>query len=131
MKIDLEALASNIEVLGEKGKEILRVAQIEGYVIKVEGRKDNSNKKYLHIHLNPKTQRDGIERLNFYGMSPIRGGDKIRAWLILDEKVIKYHAAGKTLFLEIIDERGKYLRRDFSDEYTVHLFDAELSVTED
>ena len=126
--MNLESRALNIEVSGREGKETIKVVKIEGHVESVEGKIDHYAKKCLRIHLNRETQKDGIAELNFYGTSPVRGGDKIRVGLILNENVIKYNAAGEALYMEIIDERGHYSRRDFGDEYVMHVFNTELGL---
>ena len=121
--MNLEDRALNIEVYGRGGGEILQVTKIEGHVTSVRGMLDPSNnKKYLRIHLDSDTQKDDVIELNFCGESPVKGGDKIRAGLILGESSID------ALYLELLDERGHYLRRDFSDEYTTHISPRDLGL---
>ena len=114
-KISLEARANNIEVSTGNGKKTLKVVNIEGHVRSAEIKADYSYKRCLHIYLDPETQKEGITQLNFDGTSPIRGGDKIRAGLILNETVKKNGGAAEAFYVEIINQNGHYLRRDFRD----------------
>jgi len=73
--------------------------------------------KKLHIVLNPKTSTpEKIGLLNFQGTSPVRGGDRIKAGLILDEYFEK-HGVGNILYLDILKQGGFFWRRDFVDGY--------------
>ena len=117
-EVSLEALAQEIEVEGKT----LKIARIEGYVTRAEGgRKDFSHRNHLRIYLNPETQKDKIIRLDFYGVSPVRTGDKVRAGIILEEKI-------EAFYVEIIDERGHYLRRDFRDNCGGSWFNRDLGL---
>ena len=128
-EISLEALANTIEVLSEGRRETLKIARIEGYVARAEGGiKDYSHKNRLRIYLNPKTQVDEITQLNFYGTSPVRAGDKIGAGIILNEIVKGYGGAAEAFYVEIIDERGNYLRRDFRDNCEGPWFNRDLGL---
>ena len=115
-KISLEARANKIEVSTGNGKKTLEVVKIEGHVISAERKADYSYKRCLRIHLDPETQKDGITQLNFYGTSPVRGGDKIRAGIILDETVKEYGGAAEAFYVEITDQRGHHIRRDFRNQ---------------
>ncbi len=131
-KISLEALANKIEILTERGIETLKIVRIEGYVTSAEGgRKDASHRNYLRVYLNPIPPIE-ITQLNFYGTTPVREGDKVRVGIILDEKMSpllrKKAEVGEAFYIEIIDERGKYLRRDFRDNCEGPWFNRDLGL---
>lgn len=93
----------------------LEIYGIKGDVKSAESKADASGRKCLRIQLDSETQKEHIGRLNFYGASPVKGGNRVRAGLILTEEVIKHHDIGEAFYIEIIDERGHYIRRDFRD----------------
>jgi hypothetical protein len=128
-EISLEARSNKIEVVRPHTRSLLKIVRIGGYVTKVEGgRKDNTHESHMRIYLNPETQRDNITQLNFYGTSPVRSGDKIAAGIILDEEVRTGGKAGEAFYVEIIDQRGNYLRRDFMNNCGTGWFNRDLGL---
>jgi len=96
--------------------------------------------KFLSISLEPETCI--INLLRFKGTSPVKGGDIIRAGLILGENVEK-GCTGEALYVDILEEDrysgrrvleegGSLARRDFIDGYNPTHSDAEkLGLTSD
>jgi len=72
--------------------------------------------KKLHITLDPKTSTENIGLLKFQGTSPVRGGDNIKAGLILD-KYSETYEGGNILYLGILKQDGSLERVDFMDGY--------------
>ena len=127
-KTNLEARSNEIVVLSGKARQKLKITNIEGQVIKVNNIRGDQHRNYLNVHLKPETQKEGI-MLYFYGTSPVRGGDKIRAGIILDEEFsLERERIGDAFYIEIIDERSHYLRRDFRDECEGPWFERDLGL---
>ena len=72
--------------------------------------------KKLHINLDPETSTECIGLLKFKGTSPVKGGDRIKAGLILEEYFKRYRI-GNILYLEVLKQDGCLERRDFIDGY--------------
>jgi len=108
---DLEKKAVEIIVRGDPHK----IVQILGSVESVSG--FNRPQEFLHIVLDPKTSTpEKIGLLKFQGTSPVRGGDRIKVGLILDEYFEK-HGVGNILYLDVLKQNGSFGRRDFMDGY--------------
>jgi len=115
----LEEKAVEIEVQGDPQK----IIKIQGSVESVSG--FNAGQKFLHISLDSKTSTpEKIGLLKFYGESPVRRGDIIRAGLILEEDVKEY-GTGRALYVEIMEKDGSLTRRDFMDGYNPMQHDVE------
>lgn len=114
------------KTLEEKAVEIIfkgdphKIVQILGSVKSVSGfNKDleflYSNQKVLYINL--KTIKNYVRLLKFYGTSPVRGGDIIKAGLILNAYSEK-DGSGYLLYLGILKQDGSFGRIDYMDDYT-------------
>jgi hypothetical protein len=117
----LEEKAVEIEI----DKNLIKVVSIECSVESVSGynkpieiniMSDTIYQKKLHITLDPKTSTEDIGLLKFQGTSPVRGGDNIKAGLILDKYSEKYEG-GNILYLGILKQDGSFGRIDYMDGY--------------
>ncbi len=130
---DLEKKAIKIRVHGD----LQKIVQIWGSVEFVEGFNEpikissitsstitgktissylTGYQKKLHIALDPESNPEEIKLLNFKGTSPVRGGDKIKVGLILDEYFERYRI-GNILYLGILKQEGSSERIDYMDGY--------------
>ncbi|MBA7598176.1 hypothetical protein ES703_05187 [subsurface metagenome] len=114
---DLEEKAVEIRVRGDLHK----IVQILGSVESVSG--FNKDQKFLDINL--KTIKNYVGLLKFYGTSPVRGGDIIKAGLVLNvyygkrwqRTYSKKDGSGSLLYLGILKQDGSFGRIDFMDGY--------------
>ena len=120
---NLEEKAVEIEI----NETLTKVVSVEGSVESVSGfnepiilKIDHTTivgyQKKLHINLDPETSTECIGLLKFKGTSPVKGGDRIKAGLILEEYFKRYRI-GNILYLEVLKQDGCLERRDFIDGY--------------
>ena len=129
----LEQKAVEIKVGGEK-KEI---SEIEGVVkdvygfnelIKIKpkgheifaGPPPSYYQRHLSISLDSETSTHHIPQIKFIGTSPVRGGDRIRAGLIVDSAFPK-----EAIYVGILKEDDSYERIDFMNGYDPQQEDTE------
>jgi len=122
----LEEKAVEIEVQGD----IKKVVEIKGLVDCVKGSSEpifippriairprstylTGYKRNLHITLDPKSSGYNIRSIKFEGTSSVKGGDMIKAGLILEENRESYEGLG-VLYIEILDN-DFFVRRDLMD----------------
>lgn len=128
---DLEKKAVEIEI----NKNLIKVVSVEGSVKSVSGfnkpieikistgsigEAPNSHitgyQKKLNIILDPNTSTEDIELLKFQGTSSVKGGDRIKAGLILDD-YFKRRGIGTILYVGILKQDGSFGRIDYIDGY--------------
>jgi len=130
---NLEEKAIEIEI----NKDLTKVVPVEGSVEFVEGFNEpikissitsstitgktissylTGYQKELHIALDPESNPEEIKLLKFKGTSPVRGGDRIKVGLILDEYFERYKIAN-ILYLGILKQDGSSERIDYMDGY--------------
>ena len=108
---DLEEKAVEIEV----NEDLQKIVQIVGSVESVSGFNERG---FLHINSDFKISPIGKIRLKFKGTSPVRGGDRIKAGLILSQ-YFEEEGEGDLLYLGILKQDGSFGRIDYADDYNV------------